>query len=119
MTSSPHWHSAAGSGSTSRGCCSRETASKTLTCLAGTEPVVGAQHPAAQRLQFFLSESTWDHERVNARRVELLRSDPATAPHPGGVLVIDDSGDRKDGKATARIGRQCAMCRFGVSGLCQ
>ncbi|WP_275409365.1 transposase [Streptomyces sp. SID12501] len=53
-----------------------------------------------------MSESTWDHERVNARRVELLRSDPATAPHPGGVLVIDDSGDRKDGKATAHIGRQ-------------
>ncbi|MDX2709999.1 IS701 family transposase [Streptomyces sp. PA03-6a] len=79
---------------------------KTLTCLAGTEPVVGAQHPAVQRLQFFLSESTWDHERVNARRVEMLLADPATAPHEGGVLVIDDSGDRKDGKATAHIGRQ-------------
>ncbi|MFC9669855.1 transposase [Streptomyces sp. NPDC056949] len=25
---------------------------------------------------------------------------------PGGVLVIDDSGDRKDGKATAHVGRQ-------------
>ncbi len=59
-----------------------------------------------QRLQFFLSESTWDHKQVNARRVELLLADPATAPHPGGVLVIDDSGDRKDGKATAHIGRQ-------------
>ncbi|XNR87375.1 transposase [Streptomyces sp. R-74717] len=79
---------------------------KTLTCLAGTEPVVGAQHPSVQRLQFFLSESTWDHERVNTRRVELLLADPATAPHPGRVLVIDDSGDRKDGKATAHIGRQ-------------
>ena len=79
---------------------------KTLTALAGTEPVVGAQHASVQRLQFFLSESTWDHEQVNARRVELLLTDPATAPHPGGVLVIDDSGDRKDGKATAHIGRQ-------------
>ncbi|MET7794880.1 transposase, partial [Micrococcus luteus] len=59
-----------------------------------------------QRLQFFLSESTWDHEQVNARRVALLLADPATTPHPGGVLVIDDSGDRKDGKATAHIGRQ-------------
>ncbi|GAA3482755.1 hypothetical protein GCM10018966_072870 [Streptomyces yanii] len=36
---------------------------KTLTCLAVTESVVGAQHPAVQQLQFFLSESTWDHER--------------------------------------------------------
>ena len=47
-----------------------------------------------QRLQFFLSESVWDPGMVNARRLELLRADPATAPHGGGVLVIDDSGDR-------------------------
>ena len=32
---------------------------KTLTGLVGTEPVVGAQAPSAQRLQFFLSESPW------------------------------------------------------------
>ncbi|MFI0928144.1 IS701 family transposase [Streptomyces sp. NPDC021012] len=79
---------------------------KTLTALAGAEPVVGAQHPAVQRLQFFLSESTWKYEQVNARRLERLLSDPATAPHGQGVLVIDDSGDRKDGTATAHIGRQ-------------
>lgn len=60
-----------------------------------------------QRLQWFLSESRWDHEEVNARRLELLLADPATAPHAGGVLVIDDSGDRKDGHATAHVGRQC------------
>ena len=69
---------------------------KTLTALAGAEPVAGAQHPAVQRLQFFLSESRWDPGRVNARRLELLAADPATAPHEAGVLVIDDSGDRKD-----------------------
>ena len=43
---------------------------KTLTALAGAEPVTGAQHPAVQRLQFFLSESRWDADRVNARRLE-------------------------------------------------
>jgi hypothetical protein len=79
---------------------------KTLTGLAGAEPVVGAQHPAVQRLQFFLSESVWDPEKINARRLALLRADPATAPHGRGVLVIDDSGDRKDGTATAHVGRQ-------------
>ncbi|WP_432190431.1 IS701 family transposase [Streptomyces sp. Tue6028] len=79
---------------------------KTLTCLAGVEPVAGAQHAAVQRLQFFLSESTWSQEAVNARRLELLLADPATAPHPGGVLVVDDSGDRKDGTATAHVGKQ-------------
>jgi hypothetical protein len=85
---------------------------KTLTALAGAEPVAGAQHPAVQRLQFFLSESRWDPDRVNDRRLELLRADPATAPHGGGVLVIDDSGDRKDGTKTAHVGRQW-LGRYG------
>src|SRR3989440_5942403 len=69
---------------------------KTLTALAGAEPVAGAQHPAVQRLQFFLSESRWDPERVNARRLDLLLSDRATAPHGGGVLAIGEDGDGKD-----------------------
>ena len=30
---------------------------KTLTALAGAEPVTGAQHRSVERLQFFLSES--------------------------------------------------------------
>src|SRR6266550_1003797 len=85
---------------------------KTLTALAGAEPVTGAQHPAVQRLQFFLSESRWDADQVNARRLELLLADPATAPHGGGVLVIDDSGDRKDGSKTAHVGRQY-LGRYG------
>src|SRR3989475_3177980 len=85
---------------------------KTLTALAGAEPVTGAQHPAVQRLQFFLSESRWDADQVNSRRLELLRADPATAPHGGGVLVIDDSGDRKDGVKTAHVGRQW-LGRYG------
>ena len=54
---------------------------KTLTALAGAEPVVGAQHKAVQGLQWFLTESSWDHERVNQRRLQLLGADPATAPH--------------------------------------
>ena len=56
-----------------------------------------------QRLQFFLSESRWDPERVNDRRLELLRAEPATAPHGDGVLVIDDSGNRKNGRKTAHV----------------
>src|SRR5215207_1354887 len=79
---------------------------KTLTGLAGAEPITGAQHREVQRLQWFLSESAWDHERVNERRVELLCENPATAPHQGGVLVVDDTGDRKDGTATAHVARQ-------------
>src|SRR5215472_8463907 len=70
---------------------------KTLTALAGAEPVAGAGHAAVQRLQFFLTESRWDPGQVSSRRLELLLAGPVTAPHGGGVLVIDDSGDRKDG----------------------
>src|ERR1700748_1021922 len=66
---------------------------KTLTALAGAEPVTGAQHPAVQRLQFFLSESRWDADQVNSRRLELLLADPAAAPHAAGALVIYDTGD--------------------------
>ena len=68
---------------------------KTLTGLANTEPVVGAQHPAAQRLQWFLSESTWDPALVNQRLVALLHQQAHTAMHQRGVLVIDETGDRK------------------------
>src|SRR5258708_36890450 len=85
---------------------------KAVTGVAGAEPVAGAQHRAVQRLQFFLSESRWDPERVNDRRLELLRGDPATAPHEDGVLVIDDSGDRKDGTKTAHVGHQY-LGRYG------
>jgi SRSO17 transposase len=79
---------------------------KTLTSLAGAEPIVAAQHKAVQGLQWFLTESSWDYQRVSQRRVQLLVADPATAPHDQGVLVIDDSGDRKAGTKTAHVARQ-------------
>lgn len=79
---------------------------KTLTALVGTEPIVGAQAAPVQQLQFFLSESTWEAETVNARRLELLLGEAATAPHEKGVLVVDDTGDRKDGTKTAHVARQ-------------
>jgi hypothetical protein len=83
-----------------------EERNKTLTALANTEPVVGAQRKEAQSLQWFLTESTWDPEEINRRRVELILEDSQTAPHKSGALVIDETGDRKDGKATAHVGKQ-------------
>ncbi|HYQ84095.1 MAG TPA: IS701 family transposase [Rubrobacter sp.] len=79
---------------------------KTLTALANTEPVVGAQRREAQSLQWFLSESGWDQKDINERRLELLVEDPATAPDEEGVLIIDEHGDRKWGKKTAHVGKQ-------------
>ena len=79
---------------------------KTLTALANTEPVVGAQRKEAQSLQWFLSESGWDPDEVNRRRLELmLKALKSSAPSADGVLVIDEHGDRKWGKHTAHVGR--------------
>jgi hypothetical protein len=79
---------------------------KTLTALANTEPVLGAQHPQAQGLQWFLSESTWKSDEINTQRLQLLRTEPTSAPDQRGVLIVDETGDRKDGSKTAHVGRQ-------------
>ena len=80
---------------------------KVLTSLAGMEPIVGAQGAPAQRLQFFLSESAWDVAEIEGRRLELVREDPkGSAGHERGVLVIDETGDRKDGTKTDHVGYQ-------------
>lgn len=80
--------------------------SKTLTALVGAEPLVQAQAAEVQRLQFFLSEATWDADTITARRLSLLTQVPEGAPSASGVLVIDDTGDRKDGHATDHVSRQ-------------
>jgi len=78
---------------------------KTLTALAGAEPVAQASHPAVQRLQYFVSESPWDAERINETGASscwaLIRL-PVRMSAGGG----DDSGDRKDGHAMAHVARQ-------------
>src|SRR5215831_13381090 len=79
---------------------------KTLTALVGAEPITQAQTAPVQQLQFFLSESAWDAEAVTTRQIELLRSTPLTTPHAQGALVIDETGDRKDGTKTAHVGYQ-------------
>lgn len=79
---------------------------KTLTALAGAEPLIQAQAAPVQQLQFFLSESCWDADLITMRTLQLLGDDPLTASDEDGVLVIDDTGDRKDGYATDHVARQ-------------
>jgi SRSO17 transposase len=79
---------------------------KTLTALAGAEPVTQAQAAPVQQLQFFLSEAAWDVAALSTRYLQLLMAHPATAPSTDGVLVIDDTGDRKKGSATDHVARQ-------------
>jgi len=77
---------------------------KTLTALVGAEPITQAQTAPVQQLQFFLTEADWDAEAVTSRRIDRLRNDPLTMPHADGALVIDETGDRKDGTHTAHVG---------------
>lgn len=41
-----------------------------------------------------------------AQSRSLMLEDPRTTPNGSGVLAIDETGDRKDGKATAHVGKQ-------------
>ncbi len=45
-----------------------------------------------ERLQYFLSESKWDYEALNAQRIELLKNQRTTGFSKEGVLIIDDTG---------------------------
>jgi hypothetical protein len=79
------------------------------TALANTEPVGGAQRKEAKSLQWFLSESGWDPEHIDRRRVEMLLKAHLKTIAPDdekGVGAIDEHGDRKWGKYTAHVGRQ-------------
>ncbi|TQE22880.1 transposase [Streptomyces ipomoeae] len=49
-----------------------------------------------------MSRSPWDHEPVDDRRIDLLMP----APHDGGALLPDASGNRRFGHATAPVSRQ-------------
>ncbi len=79
---------------------------KTLTALVGAEPIVQAQTAPVQQLQFFLREAAWEAEAVASRRIDHLRDDPVISPHAGGVLVIDETGVRKDGTHIAHVSPQ-------------
>ena len=48
---------------------------------------------------------TWEATATTTRR-QLLRTDPETAPHAQGVLIVEETGDRQDGDKTAHVGRQ-------------
>jgi DDE superfamily endonuclease len=78
---------------------------KTLTAL------VGAQHAAVQGLQFFLSESSWEAEQLNQRRLELLGGG---LPPPRGPRGGDDQPAGRPRPAGSCRGRsRCAGCAAG------
>ena len=58
------------------------------------------------QLHHFLTEATWEAERLNERRKEVMQECNQTKLKRGFTLIIDDSGHRKSGKETAGVGRQ-------------
>jgi len=74
---------------------------KHLRGIAATIPEANVES-----LQHFLVDAPWSATAVNTQRLALLQADPRTRWHGGGVLIIDETGDRKKGKASAYVSRQ-------------
>jgi SRSO17 transposase len=68
-----------------------------------------------QRLQEFLTNMQWDEEDLNRQRVQKLT---AEATLGDGVLVLDDTGFAKQGKASVGVARQYSGT-LGKVGNCQ
>jgi SRSO17 transposase len=65
---------------------------KTMTVLASLVP--GSHR---QRLHHFLHDAPWDAAALNARCLQLWQEHPTLRPHGRGVLIVDETGDRKRG----------------------
>src|SRR5258708_22710118 len=74
---------------------------KTLTALAGAEPITQAQTAPVHQPQFFVSEAGWDAEAVTPRPIERLPDQPQTPPPPQGAPANDTPRERQDGTPTA------------------
>lgn len=71
----------------------------------GAEPWVAGPGGRGAAAAVFLSEAAWDAEAINAQRLALLAAEPATVPSANGMLIIDDTGDCKEGSATNHVAR--------------
>jgi hypothetical protein len=74
---------------------------KALTVLAALVP--GAER---QRLHHFLHDAPWDSDALNRRRLALWQAHPDLAPHADGVLIVDETGDRKRGRGIVLAAQQ-------------
>ena len=74
---------------------------KTLTVLAALVP--GAER---QRLHHFLHAAPWDSAALNARRLAVWRAHSTLGPQADGVLIVDQTGDRKRGQGIVLAAQQ-------------
>jgi len=56
-----------------------------------------------QRLQGLLTDMVWDEENLNRQRVEVMRG---LGSEGDGVLIVDDTGFAKQGRASVGVARQ-------------
>lgn len=59
-----------------------------------------------ESLQHFLVDAPWSAAELNKQRLALLQDCALTRWHGEGVLIIDETGDRKKGQASAYTSRQ-------------
>lgn len=83
----------------------RKNCERLAATLAGT---------SVERLQHLLTDATWDPLALDERRVRQLVATSA----PGGMLVLDDTGLPKQGKASVGVARQYSGT-LGKKGNCQ
>jgi SRSO17 transposase len=57
-------------------------------------------------LHHFIHDAPWSADEINCRRLEILQGCRQTKLKAGFDLILDDSGHRKSGSATAGVGRQ-------------
>lgn len=69
---------------------------------------IAAAIPGAklEAMQHFLVDALWSLEDINEQRLRLLQQHPKTCWHGSGTLIIDETGDRKKGRASAYVSRQ-------------
>jgi DDE superfamily endonuclease len=74
---------------------------KALTVLASLVPDADRQ-----ALHHFLHDAPWDASALNKQRLALWLKRPDLAPHVQGVLIIDETGDRKRGRGIVLAAQQ-------------
>lgn len=76
-----------------------------------------------QKLQYFLSESDWNYDELNAQRIQVLKNQRTTGFSKNGLLIIDDTGVLKPyaSKTEGARYQHCpvlgaeAVCNIGVA----
>jgi len=58
------------------------------------------------KMHHFITESPWDADCVNERRLEIMTLCRQTKPRQNFSLIVDDTGHRKSGTITEGVGRQ-------------